>query len=251
MVEHSESAALAFRDVVKSFYVKDTFIPILKGVTAAVAPGDIVALIGPSGSGKSTLLSLCNLLITADAGKVFVDGINVLDWNITELRRKVGLVFQTPTIFPGTVRTNIELARVLQGDTFNQPERYLQNVGLSADLLDHEASELSGGQKQRVALARVLATEPKVLLLDEVTSALDPSAARDVEEWILHIHEKNKTTMLWVTHNLEQALRVSHWVWLMIGGQLIEVTETRQFFTSPQTELGRLFLQGELNGQRI
>ncbi len=248
MSEQNAPVAISFQQVFTSFSIKKERSTVLKNITATVPKGDIVALIGPSGSGKSTLLSLCNLLHTADSGEVLVEGVNVLNWNVTELRRKVGLVFQSPTMFPGTVRENLALARRLQGSTLNDPESLLINVGLSPDLLDHDASDLSGGQKQRIALARVLSTEPHALLLDEVTSALDPSAARNVEEWILQIHAKERTTMLWVTHHLEQAQRVSQWTWLMVDGHLIEATETKRFFSSPQSEHGQLFLQGELSG---
>ncbi|MCY0892727.1 MAG: phosphate ABC transporter ATP-binding protein [Acidibacillus sp.] len=238
-------AAITFEHVVKSFSIKGELTPTLNGISGSVPKGNIVSLIGPSGSGKSTLLALCNLLLTADSGDVLIEGKNVLEWNITELRRNVGLVFQSPTMFPGTVLHNLSLAQTLQGTTLENPESYLTKVGLPTNLLHRDASDLSGGQKQRVALARVLATKPSILLLDEITSALDPSAARDVEEWVLQIHKDNQTTILWVTHNLEQAERVSQWTWFMVGGQLIEATETKQFFSTPQTKEGELFLSGQ------
>src|SRR5579875_930349 len=177
-----DDCTIEFREVRKSFSVDGTpGTQVLKNFSGKVQCGSIVTLVGPSGSGKSTLLSLCNLLTTPDDGEVYVYGKEVRQWNIPDLRRKVGLVFQTPTMFSGTVLDNIELGARLQGKKLANPEKFLIDVGLSADLLAQPADKLSGGQKQRVALARVLANEPSILLLDEVTSALDPSSTRHVE----------------------------------------------------------------------
>jgi putative ABC transport system ATP-binding protein len=115
-------------------------------------------------------------------------------------------------------------------------------VGLPAELLSREAKELSGGQQQRLSLARTLVNEPSILLLDEVTSALDSISAQEVEELILRINKERSTTILWVTHNLEQAERVGDQTWLIMDGRLIEAAETKLFFTHPKSDMTKEFL---------
>lgn len=220
--------------------------PVLDDLSGEIPHGKIVTIVGPSGAGKSTLLSLCNLLVTPDTGEVHVNSKEVRTWNIGELRRYVGLVFQAPTMFPGTVEDNLMIGPKLRHCTIQRPEHYLQNVGLPLSLLNSEAESLSGGQKQRVALARVLVNDPKVLLLDEVTSALDPLAAKEVEDWILKVQRQNQMTVVWVTHNLQQAKRVGDMTWLLASGKIIESLETDRFFTDPKEEMTRQFLAGDM-----
>ncbi len=215
---------------------------VLTDISGVILRGTIVTLVGPSGSGKSTLLSLCNLLVSPDAGQVMIDGQEVRQWSIPALRRRVGLVFQSPVMFPGTVLDNLRYGPMLRGEQLTNPEDFLHSVGLSEDLLLRNAGDLSGGQQQCVALARTLVNDPDILLLDEVTSALDPSAARDVEEWIVHVHEEHHTTLLWVTHNLDQARRVGQYTWLLVQGRLVETAETARFFEDPASEETRQFL---------
>lgn len=242
----SDKSAIRFVEVEKKFTVKEGSLPVLRGVSGEVPAGALLTLLGPSGSGKSTLLSLCNLMLTPDRGKVFVEGKEIRDWDIPALRRRVGMVFQTPTMLPGTVLDNLQLSANLRGETLEQPEQFLQSVGLSADYLSRHAQDLSGGQKQRVALARTLVNHPSILLLDEVTSALEPATVREIEELIKSIQAKHGTTILWVTHNLEQAHRIGDLAWLMIDGQLVEQGRAESFFNRPQHDLTRRFLQGEL-----
>ncbi|MDQ0188632.1 ATP-binding cassette domain-containing protein [Alicyclobacillus cycloheptanicus] len=240
--------AIRFHEVRKTVPGKDGPTPILDGLTADVPSGKIVTLVGPSGSGKSTILKLCNLLITPDSGEVYVHGTEVRAWKPPALRRYVGLAFQSPTLFPGTVQENLAFGRMLRGEELDHPEQHLQRIGLSPDLLTQRADDLSGGQKQRVALARVLANDPQVLLLDEVTSALDVAAIREVEQYILEIQRNRRLTVLWVTHDLEQARRVGDITWLVVSGRLVEAQATRSFFEAPQSALTQRFLRGELGG---
>lgn len=220
---------------------------VLQQITAKVPAGSIVTLVGPSGSGKSTILSLCNLLITPDRGRVIVEGKEVRDWNVHELRRHVGLAFQMGTMLPGTVKDNLLLAARLHQLETEATERIMQYVGLSEGMLARQADELSGGQKQRVALARTLVNRPSILLLDEVTSALDPAAARGIEELIIKIHNDRQNTILWVTHDLEQAKRVGDFTWLLAEGRLVEQADTASFFSQPKEPFTRRFLKGELS----
>ena len=211
-----------FRNVSKSFINEQETVDVLKNVSSKVEKGSIVTLIGPSGSGKSTILSLCNLLQTPDEGEILVQGKEVREWDIQELRRKVGIAFQSAPMIAGSALENLSLPVQLQGRNLDDPMKYLDYVGLTADLLSREAKELSGGQRQRLSLARTLVNKPTVLLLDEVTSALDPISAREIEELILRINREHHTTILWVTHDLSQAERVSDQTWLIVDGRLVE-----------------------------
>ncbi|WP_067620048.1 ABC transporter ATP-binding protein [Alicyclobacillus acidiphilus] len=218
---------------------------LLTDVTGTVHKGRTVALIGPSGAGKSTLLSLCNLLRTPSAGSVYVEEKEVREWPVQALRQKVGMVFQTATMFPGTVEDNLAYGLRLHGQSLQNPEALLENVGLSTDLLHKPAAELSGGQKQRVALGRTLAMRPDILLLDEVTSALDIHAKHDVETTILDVRDRFKTTLFWVTHDLDQARRVADEVWFMAGGSVIEQGPATSLFEHPNTPELKAFLSEE------
>src|SRR4051812_24225788 len=187
-------AAVELISIKKSFIHQDAIVPVLNGINGKVAAGTILTIIGPSGSGKSTILSLCNFLITPEEGEVLIFGKNINKWNIQELRRMVGIAFQGAPMFQGTVLDNLTLPARLHGKELKDPERYLEYVGLPAELLSREAKELSGGQRQRLSLARTLINEPAVLLLDEVTSALDSISAQEVEELILRINREQHTT---------------------------------------------------------
>jgi putative ABC transport system ATP-binding protein len=229
-------------NVSKTFMNQEEAVPVLKGVSGQVAKGSIVTIIGPSGSGKSTILSLCNLLQTPDKGEVRIQGKEVREWEIQELRRRVGIAFQSAPMITGTALDNLTLPLRLQGRTLEDPKRYMEYVGLTEELLSRQAKELSGGQRQRLSLARTLANEPSVLLLDEVTSALDPLSAHEVEELILRMNREQHTTILWVTHDLSQAERVGDQTWLVMDGRLVEAASTKSFFAEPKEEDTKQFL---------
>jgi putative ABC transport system ATP-binding protein len=217
---------------------------LLRDVNGVVERGRIVALVGPSGSGKSTLLSLCNLLRTPSAGQVFIGDREVRAWRPHELRRRVALVFQQPTLLPGTVRDNVEAGPRLCGRRPPDAAALLEAVGLSPDLLDRPGDALSGGQRQRVALARALAMEPRVLLLDEVTSALDAAATAVVEAAVERWRSETGGTVLWVTHHLAQARRVSDCTWVLVEGRIVEQGPTERVFAAPRSEAAHRFLRG-------
>ncbi|MGG1290732.1 phosphate ABC transporter ATP-binding protein [Bacillus smithii] len=230
------------KNVHKTFMNHNEAIHVLKGISGKVPKGSILTIIGPSGSGKSTILSLCNLLITPDEGEVHIQGKEVRKWEVQELRRQVGIAFQSAPMLTGTALENLTLPARLQGRTLDNPEKYMEYVGLSKDLLTREAKELSGGQRQRLSLARTLVNNPSVLLLDEVTSALDSISGHEIEELILRLNREQQTTILWVTHDLAQAERVGDQTWLIMDGRLIEAAPTKQFFAEPKEAKTKQFL---------
>lgn len=237
-----DQAEVELVNISKTFINQNEAVHVLKGISGNIEKGSIVTIIGPSGSGKSTILSLCNLLQTPDEGEVRIHGREVREWDIQELRRTVGIAFQSAPMMQGTALENLTLPARLQGKVLDNPGKYMEYVGLSEDLLSREAKELSGGQRQRLSLARTLVNEPSILLLDEVTSALDSNSAREVEELILRINRERHTTILWITHDLSQAERVGNETWLVMDGHLIEATSTKQLFTQPKEARTKEFL---------
>ncbi|WP_338471734.1 phosphate ABC transporter ATP-binding protein [Niallia sp. XMNu-256] len=238
-----ERPELEFVNVSKTFQQQSESLQVLKGISGKVEKGSILTLIGPSGSGKSTLISLTNLLQTPDEGQIYIGGQEIREWDIQELRRKVGIAFQAAPMMQGTALENLSLPAILKGEPLPDPQKYMKYVGLSDELLSREAKELSGGQKQRLSLARTLVNEPAILLLDEVTSALDSVAAHEIEELILRINKERKTTILWVTHDLSQAERVGDQTWFLMDGKVIEAAPTREFFNKPAHDLTKEFLE--------
>lgn len=189
---------------------------ILAGISLEIRTAGIVCLVGPSGAGKSTLLRLFNRLEEPTRGRIWFRGGDIAETNPLELRRRVGLVLQTPVMLPGTVRDNLAAGLRIRGLDIGDPRPWLERVGLSAHLLDRPARDLSGGEKQRVALARTLVTGPEVLLLDEVTSSLDAEAAAGVEQLITGLG----LPALWVSHDPHQVARVAGQVLRLQDGHL-------------------------------
>jgi putative ABC transport system ATP-binding protein len=190
---------------------------VLRGVTADLPVG-AVCIAGPSGSGKSSLLRLLDRLRDPDAGEVQYRGRDVRCYDVLALRRTVSLVPQLPALIEGTVADNIEFAARL-ADRSPDVAAVLGHAGLDASFADRDASRLSVGEQQRVMLARSLAQEPEVLLLDEPTSALDQQSRTAVEETLLRLRRELGLSYVLVTHDPEQAARMSDWVLrLALGG---------------------------------
>lgn len=184
---------------------------------SAHVPGrGVTALFGPSGSGKSTLLRLCNRLEIPTAGRVTFDGQDVAELDPLRLRRQVGMVFQRPTPFPGTVRDNLLAAQPRA--TAAGLEQALAGAALDGSWLDRNATALSGGEAQRVCVARTLVTRPRVLLLDEPTSALDEAAAMTFERTVLDL-ARDGIAVLWVSHDQSQVRRVADRVLRIVRGR--------------------------------
>lgn len=220
--------------------------PILKGVTGSFPEGRITTLVGPSGAGKTTLLKLCNGLLSPDEGELYIKGKEVRQYNPVELRRMVGIALQSAPMVSGTVYDNLTLPLDLQNQSLpvDEAEELLEDVGLAKDLLNRNVKDLSGGQRQKVSIARTLVNKPQVLLLDEITSSLDRTSLKEIEELIVKINKKYGTTIIWITHNLQQALEIGNYTWVMMEGEVIETGES-ELLNDPHSEKVRSFVKGE------
>ena len=235
--------------------------PAVSDVNLAVERNRITAIIGPSGCGKSTLLRCFNRmndLIPAAriTGRVMFDGVNLYDPNIdpTDIRYQIGMVFQRPNPFPKSIYDNVAFGPRIngfRGDMSELVERSLVRAALWEEVKDRlysSALSLSGGQQQRLCIARALAVEPRVILMDEPCSSLDPIATLAIEQLMRELSEEY--SIIIVTHNMQQAARVSHYTAFMlsddrnIGGFLVEYGESRRIFTNPGDERTEAYITG-------
>ncbi len=229
----------------------------LFGIDLAMVKNHVTALIGPSGCGKSTFLRCLNrmndLIDTARVeGRVELDGVDICGPKVdtVSLRRRVGMIFQKSNPFPKSIRENVAYGPKIHGERDRKKldeivERSLRGAALwdeVKDSLDRSALALSGGQQQRLCIARAIAVEPEVLLMDEPASALDPIATGRIEELILEL--KSKFTIVIVTHNMQQAGRVSDETAFFYMGRLIEVGETQTIFTNPREKQTEDYVSG-------
>lgn len=221
---------------------------VLDDISLEVKRGEVIVIIGPSGCGKSTFLRCLNALEPIQGGSVKVAGksVDADERGLVELRQKVGMVFQSYDLFPHmTVLDNITLAPmkargVAREEAEAQARALLERVGL-ADKASSYPRQLSGGQKQRVAIARALAMEPELLLLDEVTAAIDPEMVREVLDVILDLAREGKTMVI-VTHEMQFARAVADRVLFFDGGGIVEQDIPERFFAHPATERAQRFL---------
>jgi phosphate transport system ATP-binding protein len=229
----------------------------LKGISIDIKENHITAFIGPSGCGKSTFLRCLNRMNdlipgACVSGKVFLDGTDIYSKNVdlTELRRKVGMVFQKSNPFPKSIFENVAYGLKIQGITDRNileetVEKTLKAAALwdeAKDKLYQSAMKLSGGQQQRVCIARALAVEPEVLLMDEPASALDPISTAKIEELILDL--KKKYTIVIVTHNMQQAARISDSTGFFFLGEMVEFDQTSRIFTNPKDKKTEDYVTG-------
>ena len=196
---------------------------VLREISLDLASGETLAVIGPSGSGKSSLLRCMNRLEETAPGCIRLNGAPIHDMPVTTLRAKVGLIFQKTAALDGSVADNIAYGPALQRNSLSRARilDLMSRASLEADLIDKPATELSGGQEQRLAIARALALEPSLLLLDEPTSSLDPIATARVEEALLRWRAETGGTMIWVSHAIEQARRIGTRALLLDGGRIL------------------------------
>jgi polar amino acid transport system ATP-binding protein len=240
----TDDAALRIEGLHKSF----GDLEVLRGIDLEVADHEVVCLIGASGSGKSTLLRCINLLEDIDAGRIWIEGIEISgpDVNVDAIRRRIGIVFQSFNLFPHmTVRRNVTLApsQVLglsERDARARADDLLERFGLG-DKTSEYPDRLSGGQQQRVAIVRALAMQPDILLLDEVTSALDPVLVAEVLDAIRELAEQGMTMVI-ATHEMGFARDVANRVAFLNEGSIVEEGSPERIFTDPEQPETRRFL---------
>jgi polar amino acid transport system ATP-binding protein len=231
---------------------------VLRSVDLAVGEHQVVCLIGASGSGKSTLLRCVNLLERIDEGTIVVDGEEVTNGkvDVNALRRKIGIVFQAFNLFPHmTVLQNVTLAprkvsRLDRAQAEASARELLKRIGL-LDKADEYPDRLSGGQQQRVALARALAMNPKLMLLDEITSALDPQLVSEVLALVRSLIEDMGMTMIIATHEMSFAREIADKVCFLDAGVILEEGPPEQIFTAPEQERTRQFLARIIEAGRL
>ncbi|MBN2078023.1 MAG: phosphate ABC transporter ATP-binding protein [Spirochaetes bacterium] len=239
-----------------TFYYGDT--AAIKKISISVKPNTVLALIGPSGCGKSTFLRCINRMNdiipnTRVEGDLLIDGESIYHakYNVTTLRRRVGMVFQKSNPFPKSIFDNIAYGLKINGirDKYEIERTVEQSLKSTAlwdevkDRLDESALGLSGGQQQRLCIARTIAVQPEVILMDEPASALDPISTQKIEDLIREL--KENYTIIIVTHNMQQAARVSDETAFFYLGDLIEVSSTEKMFTKPEMEMTENYITGK------
>ncbi len=247
------SDAIKIDDLHKSFGANE----VLRGITMAVASHEVICLIGASGSGKSTLLRCVNLLERADRGRIALFGQDItapgVDQNL--VRRQIGIVFQSFNLFPHmTVLRNVTLApakvlKMPRADAVAQAQALLDRFGLLGKQDDYP-DRLSGGQQQRVAIVRALAMQPRIMLLDEVTSALDPELVAEVLDVIREL-AAGGMTMLIATHEMGFARDIANRVCFLEEGMIIEEAPPAELFTAPRDERTQRFLRRIVEAKRL
>jgi phosphate transport system ATP-binding protein len=238
-----------------SFYYNN--IKALKNISLDIHRNQVTGVIGPSGCGKSTFLRSVNRMNdvvsgTKAEGDIIMDGKNIYerDVDVVDIRRRIGMVFQKSNPFPKTIFNNVAYGLRLNGIKSksyiaHKVENSLKNAALwneVKDRLNHSALDLSGGQQQRLCIARALAVAPEVVLMDEPASALDPTATLKIEELIQEL--KKEYTIIIVTHNMQQAARVSDYTAFFILGDLIEYAKTSKLFTNPSKKITEDYITG-------
>ncbi|MBU1096669.1 MAG: phosphate ABC transporter ATP-binding protein [Bacteroidetes bacterium] len=229
----------------------------LKNINIQIPEKKVTAFIGPSGCGKSTLLRTFNrmndlILGTSLNGEVLIDGNNIFhpEVHLEDLRKKVGMVFQKSNPFPMSIKENVIFGPQVNGESKQSVlDEILESALVQADLwrevkdrLNESALDLSGGQQQRLCIARALANKPDIILMDEPASALDPISTGKIEETIEEL--RNNYTVVIVTHNMQQAARVSDYTAFMMMGELIEFNDTNTLFTTPNKPLTEEYITG-------
>ncbi|MEM2896380.1 MAG: phosphate ABC transporter ATP-binding protein PstB [Candidatus Bathyarchaeia archaeon] len=247
-----------FKVDVKGLNVWFKEVHVLKNVTVKLKPNAVTAIMGPSGCGKTTFIRAINRLNelidgNRTTGEIYIDGKNIYskETNVFELRRRVGMVFQKPNPFPKSIFENVAFGPRIHGvENEEELQKIVENSLIEAalwdevkDRLNDSAFDLSGGQQQRLCIARALAVNPEVILLDEPCSALDPIATAKIEALMRKLAEKY--TVIIVTHNVQQAARVSDFTVFLYLGELIEYGATKNVFENPESKLTEKYITGE------
>ncbi|HEM4696036.1 MAG: ABC transporter ATP-binding protein [Streptococcus suis] len=223
--------------------------PILKNLTFDIQEEEFFVLIGPSGSGKTTTLKLINRLIEQTEGEVFFQGKRLKDFDLRDLRLETGYVLQQIALFPNmTVAENIALIPEMKGlgkeETLTRTRELLTKVGLEPDsYLDRLPKDLSGGEKQRIGILRAIIANPKVLLMDEPFSALDPISKAQLQDLIKELHEEFKMTTVFVTHDMDEAVKLADRICLMQDGQVVQLGSPDELRNHPANDFVKEFIR--------
>lgn len=238
---------IEFEHVRKSYGEKT----VLNDFSLAVAPGDFVTIVGASGGGKTTVLKMVNGLLTPDAGTIRVMGRDIREMDLIQLRRNIGYAIQGSVLFPHmTVAENIAYVPNLlnkkdKARTKAAVAKWMQIVGLDEELLQRYPAELSGGQQQRVGIARALAASPEILLMDEPFGAVDEITRASLQQEIARIHRETGITVLFVTHDIGEALRLGTRVLVMANGEIQQYATLEEILRAPATDFVRQLAAGE------
>jgi putative ABC transport system ATP-binding protein len=240
---------LRLNNIVKRYRDGSKTVTIFQDLTAGLDAGQFTCVIGPSGAGKSTLLRVVNKLEPIDAGSMSLFGKRDRDYSVQQWRALIGLVFQKPVMLEGTVLDNVSAGPRLHHRPFKEEEclQLMHEVGLSEELLHKDAKTLSGGEQQRVSLIRALALKPKLLLLDEVTAALDDHHKRVVEACVKKRNRDDGLAVLWVTHDMEQMRRLAERVWFVSRKRLLQYDTQEALFHDDKTREVQAFLRYQTN----
>lgn len=226
---------IEFKNISKGYKNKK----ILKGINLNIEKGKLITIIGESGCGKTTLLKMINRLIKPSSGAIYIDGKNIKSIDEVILRRNIGYVIQQTGLFPHmTIRENIELIPKMQkidnDKILENTKKLMQMVGLkSEEFLDRYPTELSGGQQQRVGVARAFANNPDIILMDEPFSALDPMTRSDLQDELVELQSKLKKTIVFVTHDMDEAIKISDMICIMKDGEMLQYDTPENILKNP------------------
>lgn len=235
---------IKFKNISKKF--RDN--KVLSNVSFEINEGQLVVLIGASGCGKTTTLKMINRLIKPTSGEIYIDGEDISTKDVIELRRNMGYVIQQTGLFPHmTIKDNIEIIPKVQHKAADEIKartyELMEMVGLDPEeYLDRYPTELSGGQQQRVGVARAFATDPKIILMDEPFSALDPITRLGLQDELLNLQKQLKKTIVFVTHDMDEAIKIADMICIMDGGSIVQYDTPENILKNPVNEFVESFV---------